>query len=98
MTAVGDNSAGAREVALNADRYRAGALILSGTLAGLSGLVVASIIGAIDPQASVGREIDIATAAFLGGASLAGGRGSVIGTLIAVVLWPRCITRSFSSR
>jgi len=86
LTAVGDNSVGAREVALDVDRFRTIALVLCGTLAGLSGLVVASIVGAIDPQASVGRELDIATATFLGGASLAGGRGSIPATLIAVVL------------
>ena len=62
-------------------------VLVCGTgLAGLGGIVLASIIGAIDPQGAFGREIVIATAAFLGGASLTGGRGSVIGTLMAVFL------------
>jgi ribose transport system permease protein len=86
ITAVGDNSTGAREVAIDVERYRAYALILCGTLAGLSGLLVASNLGATDAQQSIGREIDVATATFLGGAALAGGRGSVIATAIAVLL------------
>jgi len=86
ITAVGDNAVGAREVAINVERYRVYALIICGALAGLSGLIVTSILGATDAQQSVGREIDVATAAFLGGAALAGGRGSVIATSIAVLL------------
>jgi len=86
LRAVGGNPDGAREVALNVDRYRTMALVVSAGLAGLGGIVLASIIGAIDPQGAIGREIVIATAAFLGGASLTGGRGSVIGTLMAVFL------------
>ena len=86
LRAVGENPEGAREVALNVNRYRTIALVVSAVLAGLGGVVLASLIGAIDPQAAIGREILIATAAFLGGASLAGGRGSVVGTLMAVFL------------
>jgi ribose transport system permease protein len=86
MTAVGDNSVGAREVALDVERLRVYALVICGTLAGLSGLIVTSNLGATDAQQSVGREIDIATATFLGGAALTGGRGSVIATTVAVIL------------
>ena len=86
LRAVGENPEGASEVALNVNRYRTIALVVSAVLAGLGGVVLASLIGAIDPQAAIGREILIATAAFLGGASLAGGRGSVVGTLMAVFL------------
>ena len=83
--AIGGNPGAARQSALNVERYRLLLYTMCGTYAGLAGLLLASILGASDPNAGTGREFAVATAVFLGGASLSGGKGSVVGTLIGVV-------------
>ena len=48
-------------------------------------MVLASLLGSIAPNSGTGREFAVATAVFLGGASLTGGKGSIVGTLIGVL-------------
>lgn len=55
--------------------------ILNGLLVGLAGLVLASRLGAGVPNAGLQYELDVIAAVVVGGTSLVGGRGSVIGTL-----------------
>jgi simple sugar transport system permease protein len=57
-----------------------------GLLAGLAGMVQAYRVEEIVPNALIGRELDVLAAVVLGGASLAGGVGSVLGTLLGIVL------------
>lgn len=57
-----------------------------GALAGIAGLVQAQLVQAVTPGALVGKELDVVAAVVLGGASLAGGRGTVAGTLLGVLL------------
>jgi ribose/xylose/arabinose/galactoside ABC-type transport system permease subunit len=57
-----------------------------GALAGLAGLLQAQLVQAVTPGSLVGRELDVIAATVLGGASLAGGRGTVTGTLLGVGL------------
>ena len=52
---------------------------------GIAGVLLASDLGAIAPNSARNWELYVATAVFLGGASLTGGRGSVVGTFIGVV-------------
>jgi ribose transport system permease protein len=83
--AIGGNPAAARQSAMIVERYRLLLYTVCGAYAGLAGLLLASIVGASDPNAGTGREFDVATAVFLGGASLSGGKGSIVGTLIGVL-------------
>jgi ribose/xylose/arabinose/galactoside ABC-type transport system permease subunit len=83
--AIGGNPGAARQSALNVERYRLLLYTICGTYAGVAGILLASILGASDPNAGTGREFAVATAVFLGGASLSGGKGSIVGTLIGVV-------------
>lgn len=59
---------------------------MSGLLAALSGLIIASQLGASAPRTAVGLEFTVITAVVLGGTSLAGGKGSLLGTLVGVII------------
>jgi simple sugar transport system permease protein len=58
----------------------------SGVMAGIAGLVQAHRVEEVVPNALIGRELDVLAAVVLGGASLAGGVGSVSGTILGIVL------------
>jgi ribose transport system permease protein len=83
--AIGGNPDAARQAAMNVERYRMIVYIMAGSLSALAGVILCSIIGAVDPSAAQDRALEIATAVLLGGASLDGGRGSIIGSLIGVL-------------
>jgi len=85
LRAIGGNPWAARQAAMDVDRFRLLMYVIAGAYSGLAGILLASIIGGADPNAGTGREFAIATAVFLGGASLSGGRGSIVGTLIGVL-------------
>lgn len=57
-----------------------------GALAGLAALLQAQLVQAITPGALIGKELDVLAAVVLGGTTLAGGRGTVAGTLLGVFL------------
>ena len=83
--AVGGNPEAARQAAMNVERYRLLLYVVAGAYSGLAGILLASIIGGADPTSDSGRTFGVATAVFLGGASLSGGKGSIVGTLIGVL-------------
>lgn len=60
--------------------------IINGSLAGLAGVVFAARVGAGDPRGGVGLELIVIAAIVLGGASLAGGRGSILGSTLGVLV------------
>lgn len=60
--------------------------VLSGFMAGFAGILITSQSGAGLPQAADGWQMDIIASVILGGASLAGGKGKLIGTFIGIVL------------
>ena len=57
-----------------------------GLLAGIAAIVQAHIVQTVAPNAIVGRELEVVAAVVLGGASLAGGRGTLLGTILGVTL------------
>ena len=85
LFAVGGNPDAARQAAMNVDRFRLGMYTVAGLYTGIAGVLLASDLGAIAPNSARNWELYVATAVFLGGASLTGGRGSVVGTFIGVV-------------
>ncbi len=85
FAAIGGNPEAARQAAMNVERYRLLLYVVAGAYSGLAGILLASIIGGADPTSDAGRTFAVATAVFLGGASLAGGKGSMVGTLIGVL-------------
>ena len=86
LVAVGSDAASARRAGVDVAGVRLWAFGLSALGAVLGGLIVAGRLGTGFPNAGQGVELDAIVAVVLGGASLAGGRGSVAGTLAAVLL------------
>jgi ribose/xylose/arabinose/galactoside ABC-type transport system permease subunit len=86
LLAVGSDAASARRAGVNVERVRLGAFALAALGAVLGGLIVAGRLGTGFPNAGQGFELDAIVAVVLGGASLAGGRGSIGGTVAAVLL------------
>ena len=84
--AIGDNEEAARRLGLPAVRIRATTFALAGALAGLAGLMSASLNRAADPFTIVGSELEVLAAVVLGGASVEGGRGTVVGTVLGILL------------
>lgn len=82
---VGSNREAARLAGIHVDRARILAYTLSGFLAGLAGLVLASGLGTVNPAMGTGDELSAIAAAVIGGASLSGGRGSVAGAIIGAL-------------
>jgi len=84
--AVGDSEDAARLLGLGVDRVVVGAYALSGALAGLAGLVLAARLGAGQPVAGTGWELDAIAAVVVGGTLLTGGQGGAGATLAGVLL------------
>ena len=78
--AVGGNPEAARLAGIGVNRTLLGVYLLCGTAAGFAGAMVASRIGAGDPKSGMFFELDAVAATVVGGTSLFGGRGSVLGT------------------
>lgn len=84
--AIGDNEAAARLMGLRVDRVVIATYALSGALSGLAGVVLAARLGAGQPVAGTGWELDAIAAVVVGGTLLTGGRGGAGATLIGVLL------------
>lgn len=84
--AVGGNEQAALAAGLNIGGIKSFAYVVSGGLAGLAGVVLASRITTGQPNAGVAYELDAIAAAVIGGTSLSGGVGGVGGTLAGALL------------
>jgi ribose transport system permease protein len=84
--AVGGNTTAARLSGVNVTLVIVAVYTISGLLAGLAGPINAAYNASADPQAGLGYELDAIAAVVIGGASLAGGRGSVIGTVVGALI------------
>jgi ribose/xylose/arabinose/galactoside ABC-type transport system permease subunit len=84
--AIGGSEKASRLAGIRVGRIRTQVYVLSAVSAGLAGLLLASINGSAYSTVAIGSELSILGAVILGGTSLAGGRGSVLGTLLGVLL------------
>ncbi len=84
--ALGDSEEAARLMGLNVRRVTVGVYALSGALAGLAGVMLASRLGTGQPVAAVGWELDAIAAVVVGGTLLTGGQGGVGSTLVGMLL------------
>jgi L-arabinose transport system permease protein len=84
--ALGGNPEAARLAGINITRYKVGLYVTSGALAGLSAVVLTARLGSAQPLAGAGLELDAVAACVLGGVALAGGTGSIGGTVLGVVV------------
>ncbi|MBU9726748.1 ABC transporter permease [Diplocloster modestus] len=84
--AIGGNKNAATLSGIKSNRLVLSIYTLVGTMAGLSGVIMASRLGAGDPNVGNGFEFDCIVAIVLGGTSVAGGSGSVIGMAIGALI------------
>ncbi|UQA56156.1 ABC transporter permease [Polyangium aurulentum] len=84
--AVGDNEEAARLMGLEVPSVTIGVYTVSGALAGLAGVLLASRLGAGQPVAGTGWELDAIAAVVVGGTLLTGGQGGAGSTLVGVLL------------
>ena len=84
--AIGGNINSARRAGLNILRIQLFVYCFIGFLAGIAGVVHALLVQVVAPNAIVGKELDVIAAVVLGGANIAGGSGTIIGTIMGVAL------------
>jgi putative xylitol transport system permease protein len=84
--AVGGSEKAARTCGVPTRLIIASSYVACGVLAALAGLILTARTTAALPQAGVGYELDAIAAVVIGGASLAGGRGSLVGTLVGALI------------
>ncbi len=82
ILSVGGNEEATRLSGINVDGVKIAAYVISGLTAAIGGIVLSSRINSAHPAAGQGYELDAIAAAVIGGTSLMGGEGTVIGTLI----------------
>jgi ribose/xylose/arabinose/galactoside ABC-type transport system permease subunit len=83
--AVGGNANAAKLSGINLERVRITLFATTGFLAALTGLLLAARLGSGNGGAANGLEFDVIAAVVIGGTSLAGGRGSLLGTFLGVI-------------
>ena len=86
IIAVGANAQAARMSGIDTKLYRMLVLAVSGALAGLGGIFNIAYLGAADPNAGIGMELAAIAAAVIGGTSLRGGRGTIVGAFAGVLI------------
>jgi len=83
---IGGNKEAARLAGLNPQRISSILFMISGALAALGGIILAAEMNSGEPASSVGLEFYAITAAILGGIAFTGGVGTILGTLIGVLI------------
>jgi ribose transport system substrate-binding protein len=83
---VGSNEEAARLTGIPTARVKTFAFILTGFLAGVTGVIVTARANAIDANAGLGAELRVIAAVIVGGASLSGGRGTILGSFLGLML------------
>jgi len=86
IIATGDDPDAARLVGINTNRVLFAVYTLAGLIAAIAGWVLIGRVGAISPTSGENANLDSITAVVIGGTSLFGGRGSIVGTLIGALI------------
>ncbi|WP_020591941.1 ribose ABC transporter permease [Kiloniella laminariae] len=84
--AIGGNEQVTRIAGINVRRVKIIVYALSGVMAALAGMILTARLESAQPTAGLGYELDAIAAVVLGGTSLMGGRGTLIGTLIGALI------------
>ena len=80
--ALGSNEEATRLSGVPTDRWKIAVYTVGGTFTGLAGVFIAGRIGSAQPSLGAGYELDAIAAAVIGGTSLSGGQGTILGTVI----------------
>jgi ribose transport system permease protein len=84
--AIGGNEKAAWLSGIDIKKYKTIVYIISGVMCAFSSIILVSRLGSAQPQAGIGYELDAIAAVVLGGASFSGGKGSIIGTLLGILI------------
>ena len=84
--AIGANPVAARFSGIEADRYRFALFVFAGLMAAVAAIFLTGRIGSTRPNIAMGWELDAITMVILGGVAIEGGRGSIVGTMLSVLL------------
>jgi simple sugar transport system permease protein len=84
--ATGGNQAAATAIGINTNRVKIIAFGIAGGMAAVAGILATSRVGSVQPGQGVGLELQAIAACVIGGLSLQGGRGSIIGIILGVML------------
>jgi ribose transport system permease protein len=84
--AIGGNEEAARRAGIWVGGYKVALYVITGSMAGIAGVVLASRIASAHPGIGFGYELDAIAAAVIGGASLMGGRGSIGGAIVGALI------------
>ena len=84
--ALGSNEEAARLSGINVDRWKIGVYTLCGMFNGLAGIIMASRLNSAQPALGQGYELEAIAAVVIGGTSLSGGEGSILGTVIGAFI------------
>ena len=82
ISAIGGNERAALLSGVNVNKVKVIVYMIAGALAGIAGLLVTARLDSAQPNAGLGYELDSIAAVVIGGTSLSGGKGSIIGTVI----------------
>ena len=86
LYAIGSNEEAARLSGINTSSWKIGAYVLSGFFVGMAALFYAAVYSTITPGTGAGQEMHGITGVVVGGTSMAGGSGTMVGTLIGVFI------------
>ncbi|HVS90430.1 MAG TPA: hypothetical protein VHE59_00255 [Mucilaginibacter sp.] len=84
--AIGGNENAARLSGININYIKLAVYTIAGALAAVGGLIITSRLDAAQPNAGTGYELDSIAAVVIGGTSLSGGRGSIMGTVLGALI------------
>ncbi|HEY9231149.1 MAG TPA: ABC transporter permease [Blastocatellia bacterium] len=84
--AIGSNEAAARACGISTDRLKVWIYGLAGLLFGLAGVMQMSRLRQGDPTVAAGTELDVIAAVVIGGGSLSGGEGSILGSMVGALI------------
>jgi ribose transport system permease protein len=84
--AIGSNEEAVRLSGVSVDKWKMAVYIQCGLFAGLAGVLLAARVNSAQPALGYGYELDAITAVIIGGASLSGGVGTILGTIIGAFI------------
>ena len=84
--ALGSNEESVRLSGVNVDAWKIGIYTLAGAICGVAGILIASRLNSAQPALGLGYELEAIAAVVIGGTSLSGGRGTILGTIIGALI------------